>query len=97
MKLVIPEQAIEYDFVLVYPAGVTCPYKLGQNVKSPVRDGRGSIVCFVGSAEVVYTVAESVAGQSGFTNTIYVKQSVPWRGKYGLSIYADVTAAQRVL
>jgi hypothetical protein len=37
---------IEYDFELWYPVHVDCPFKPGDEVKSPVTDGFGRVVSF---------------------------------------------------
>ena len=70
-KLIITPnpQEIEYDFCLEYTASQPCPYVVGDEVRSPVEDGRGSKTAFCGMGVVVAVTFDSREG-----NRVYVRQ-----------------------
>jgi hypothetical protein len=69
MKHFQPAIETEYDFALHYSGA--CPFKIGEEVKSGVRDDNRQVV-FEGSAVVVLIESNSFNG-----TTVYVRQFKP--------------------
>ena len=59
-KIVIPAKEIEYDLVLEYPHNVACPYRVGDIIMSPIKDGIGTQTWFYGSGFIVYIEDDNI-------------------------------------
>lgn len=52
-KVKIDGQTIEYDFELHYGVNDICPFKPGDKVDSPIIDGLGNTIHFLGVGYVI--------------------------------------------